>query len=867
MLGVIMRRCRSALLVAIATGVMCATGCDKEAEAPRQVPFEELAGYMVAHNLDLPDILADWTIEASDVAGNEEDYCIFDLRSEEDYAAGHIVGAKHSSLRTILGDAADNAEGKPVVVTCAAGQVAPHAVVALRLSGYSDARSLSFGMSSWSAKFDRWTSNTANIGEGHANWTTGAVAAPQEFGYPQIATNETGGAAILAERVDAMLNSGFKGIQAGDVLDAPEGYFVNSYREQADVETYGHIAGSSRIMEGLFLSAPRGFRHLDPCATVVTCCGDGQASSAVTAYLTVMGYDARSLLFGAHAMIHDRLARSVLHRSGDGSVDTDVVRRVERDLQPAQVRVVGYHEGLEGSNVENIHEVEDGHYAMTMMVEAPTPDYQWPEHTLYWFMFRADNASGRTLTFDITNAQWQPAYWDEYRPVMTYADPLVPGGEASWQILQNATRFGTTYRFTAAIGENRAWIALSYPYLPTYEERYMTSLASDPYATPEVVGTTAYGRPIYVLTITDPATPAAGKKGIWVFAKGHAVEHTPSWAVLGMAEFLLSADPVAAILRENAIFTLIPMLAPDATAEGRSFNPGTGYSVELRFVPGIYGEMTEETSAIWQHAQELVNAGQTIDVCINLHAPHGSTEPLYGGWYYDPDTNQNESESEELAHDIMYNNLPYTGARWLGWADVRERYFAPRLNSRCYSQFGSIALIYEVCMQDPARRLTITRLKHIGEGFGRGIYDYYDGFGPPAMPIVDNRNINYSSTPGWTTARYSPGYYEMDYQFAYPWQPGEPVELATWTGFFRTSGTYAVYAWWVSDQAAATNATYSIFHADGTTHVTVDMEQNGGQWNLLGSFRFEAGGDGRVVLSNVANDAVGADAIRFELPL
>jgi len=529
----------------------------------------------------------------------------------------------------------------------------------------------------------------------------------------------------------------------------------------------------------------------------------------------------------------------------------------------ADVEILGYPDGLEGSNIENVTQVAPDHYAMTMLVEDPSPDYDWPNHTLYWFMFQVNGAAGHSLTFDITNTLWEPSWWRDYRPVMTYVDPRLPGGEAGWQIVPDAFHFGTTYRFTALVAQDHAWVALHYPYLPLYEEAYLTAFESSPYARAEVVGTTARGRPIWVLTITDPDVPDAGKKGVWIFAKGHAVEHPPSWVVLGAAEFLIGPDPLAETLRQNTIFTLIPMVAPDATAEGRCFNPDTGYSPELRFVPGIYGDMTEETAAIWKHAEQFVSGGQSLDVCINLHSPHGSTEPLYGGWYIDPTSNLNESESEELAHDIMYNNLPYTGTRWLGWADVREPYYAARLNSRCYTEFGSIALVFEVCMQDPARRLSIAQLKHVGEGFVRGVYDYYDGFAGPAMPVIDNRNINYDSTPGWTTSRYCPGYYGIDYQFAYPWQPGEPVEWATWRGYFERAGWYAVYAWWVADASAATNARYDIHHCDGVTCVMVNMEENGGQWNLLGWFRFDVGEGGRVCLSNIANDPVGADAIRF----
>jgi len=46
---------------------------------------------------------------------------------------------------------------------------------------------------------------------------------------------------------------------------------------------------------------------LNPDGTVVTYCWTGQTSSMVTAYLSVLGYDAKSLKFGTNGMIHSTL--------------------------------------------------------------------------------------------------------------------------------------------------------------------------------------------------------------------------------------------------------------------------------------------------------------------------------------------------------------------------------------------------------------------------------------------------------------------------------------------------------------------------------------------------------------------------------
>jgi rhodanese-related sulfurtransferase len=289
----------AALLLAFA-------GCkNDDSESPEQSAYETLAAYLMANDMDLSDILSGWTIAAADVAGNEDDYYIIDIRSSTVFAEGHIAGAVNGTLGGIL-DTAANSGGKPIIVVCYTGQSASHAVVALRLSGYPDARLLLFGMSSWNADFDSWTANVGDIAVGNANWTTDATAALQEFGQPTISTSETNGADILADRVEAMLAGGYQGITASDVLASPESYFINNYWAQTDVDTYGHIAGAYRIKENLTLAAG-GFGNLDPGETIVTYCWTGQTSSAVTAYLTVLGYDAKSLRFGVNAMIYSQL--------------------------------------------------------------------------------------------------------------------------------------------------------------------------------------------------------------------------------------------------------------------------------------------------------------------------------------------------------------------------------------------------------------------------------------------------------------------------------------------------------------------------------------------------------------------------------
>ena len=78
------------------------------------------------------------------------------------------------------------------------------------------------------------------------------------------------------------------------------------------------------------------------------------------------------------------------------------------------------------------------------------------------------------------------------------------------------------------------------------------------------------------------------------------------------------------------------------------------------------------------------------------------------------------------------------------------------------------------------------------------------------------------------------------------------------------SGIYDVYAIWNESTGRATNVPIDIFHADGTDTVTVNMQQDGGEWNLLGRFSFDAGQGGAVRIGTFGTSSyVIADAVKF----
>ncbi len=84
---------------------------------------------------------------------------------------------------------------------------------------------------------------------------------------------------------------------------------------------------------------------------------------------------------------------------------------------------------------------------------------------------------------------------------------------------------------------------------------------------------------------------------------------------------------------------------------------------------------------------------------------------------------------------------------------------------------------------------------------------------------------------------------------------------ATWSLPVTTTGTYNVYVRWTADATNATNATYTVHYAGGTTVVPMNQTTNGGQWNLLGTFTLNPALNPLVELSDQANGRVVADAV------
>lgn len=82
------------------------------------------------------------------VEENPDAITVVDIRSADDYAAGHIEGAIHIPFKEVGANIDQIPMNRPAYVTCYTGQTAGITIAPMRMMGYN-AISLSRGMTGW----------------------------------------------------------------------------------------------------------------------------------------------------------------------------------------------------------------------------------------------------------------------------------------------------------------------------------------------------------------------------------------------------------------------------------------------------------------------------------------------------------------------------------------------------------------------------------------------------------------------------------------------------------------------------------------------------------------------------------------------
>jgi hypothetical protein len=126
---------------------------------------------------------------------------------------------------------------------------------------------------------------------------------------------------------------------------------------------------------------------------------------------------------------------------------------------------------------------------------------------------------------------------------------------------------------------------------------------------------------------------------------------------------------------------------------------------------------------------------------------------------------------------------------------------------------------------------------------------------------MDNLSAGVILTGAWTESTNSAGYYGTNY--IHDGATGKGSKSVQFTPTL-SAGTYEVFAYWPAAGTRYTAVPHTITHAGGSTTINVNQTINSATWVSLGTYTFNAGTGGNVVISNTGtSNYVIVDAVKF----
>ncbi|MEW5743938.1 MAG: chitobiase/beta-hexosaminidase C-terminal domain-containing protein [Nitrospirota bacterium] len=127
----------------------------------------------------------------------------------------------------------------------------------------------------------------------------------------------------------------------------------------------------------------------------------------------------------------------------------------------------------------------------------------------------------------------------------------------------------------------------------------------------------------------------------------------------------------------------------------------------------------------------------------------------------------------------------------------------------------------------------------------------------PGDLVVDNGSAAAAYTGTWLVSG-NIGYYgnkslsSNSNGSTYSWQP-----------VIARPGIYDVFMWWTENPTNSDNAPVDIADSQGLHRVRINQRMNGGRWNKLGTYIFDAGGSASVTLTAESSYYYNADAVKL----
>ncbi|UCH64780.1 MAG: rhodanese-like domain-containing protein [Ignavibacterium sp.] len=278
--------------------------------------YFESNGDFINSNLAPP--LAD----AEDVNINLDGYLVIDLRNPDDYLVGHIRNAINKSSDSLYSFVEENHDSNytKVILVSKNGQSSAYFASLLRLAGFNKVLSLKYGMASWNRDFaDSWL-NTVGDSPNVTSYTNEAFPKNEFTDLPQIIFADPNSSVEenIKLRIEEIVRAGFNfnkeyilsiSILNDDYLICYGKSRLYNARISGTMPGLGHPDGTVSYEDSPFYHfRSTEFLQTLPLNQKITVYGyNGQLSAGLVAYLRVLGYSARTHLFGGNKLFYTRM--------------------------------------------------------------------------------------------------------------------------------------------------------------------------------------------------------------------------------------------------------------------------------------------------------------------------------------------------------------------------------------------------------------------------------------------------------------------------------------------------------------------------------------------------------------------------------
>jgi hypothetical protein len=134
----------------------------------------------------------------------------------------------------------------------------------------------------------------------------------------------------------------------------------------------------------------------------------------------------------------------------------------------------------------------------------------------------------------------------------------------------------------------------------------------------EWIGASEEGRPLELVTVTNPTVADTGKRRVWIHSRAHAGEVTSTHSVLGVLEQCLTDSAVGRLLRDKLIVYVLPVLNVDGVAKGYTRWDAVGRDPESQWC----AIDSPSVRAVKARVDTLMANAQPIELSLNLHSTH-----------------------------------------------------------------------------------------------------------------------------------------------------------------------------------------------------------------------------------------------------